>query len=214
MATSRARREDRRRAVVFATVGLGVVALAVLVGVLSTSEGGSVSLDEVAGAPGIEGEQLATAPEDPAGDGEVGAAAPVVHGEDFDGTPVVIGEAGTPQMVMFMASWCPACQEELPEVVEWMDEGRAPDGVEVVAVATSLDPTRPNWPPQDWFVEEGYQGSVLVDDRDSSVAQAYGLRATPYWVGIDADGNIAARVTGMLGADQLDSLAAVVTNGS
>lgn len=203
----RVRAEERRRRWIFAAVGVGVIAIAVVIGVLSAAETGSaLSVADVAGDPTIEGEALSTAPEDPGADPEAGSPSPVVRGTDFDGREVTIGEPGGAQLVMFMASWCPACQEELPEVVDWIDAGGLPEGVDVVSVATLHDDTRPNWPPQEWFEREGFEGPVLVDDAGSSVAEAFGLRATPYWVAIDEEGMVAARVTGMLGAEQLDAL--------
>jgi cytochrome c biogenesis protein CcmG, thiol:disulfide interchange protein DsbE len=207
--------QQRKQRLMFAIVGAVVLVLAVVIGVLTVGESADraavPSTTEVAGDPTIEGEPLPGAPEDPSTDQAAGDPVPVASGADFDGEPVTVGEPGTPQLVMFMASWCPACQEELPEVVEWLDAGGLPEDVEIVSVATSLDDTRPNWPPQDWFEEEGYDGPVLVDDVSSSVAEAYGLQATPYWVAIDGDGQVAVRVSGMIGQDQLDALADTVS---
>lgn len=207
----RAKAADRRRMGVYAGIGGAVVVLAVVIGVLSADDAASrVEVADVAGTPTIEGEPLAAAPEDPSADPEVGEPVPVVVGEDFAGNEVTIGAPGSPQLVMFMASWCPACQQELPEVVSWLEEDRLPEGVELVSVVTNLDDTRPNWPPQDWFDREGYEGPLLVDDAEASVASAWGLRATPFWVAVDAEGRVAARVSGLLGADQLDQLATIV----
>lgn len=208
------RAEQRRNRLMLVGGGVAFVALAVVVALLSTSESDNrVGVEDIAGSPEIEGAALSVAPEDSAQDPDAGAPAPVVRGADYGGDPVSIGEAGTPQMIMFMASWCQACQRELPEVVDWLDDGRLPEGVELVSVSTSLDETRPIWPPQDWFDAEGYTGPILVDDAGSSVAQAYGLRATPYWVGLDAEGEVVARITGMIGAEELDALAAAVDAG-
>jgi thiol-disulfide isomerase/thioredoxin len=188
-------------------IGLGVVGLAVLIAVLTTTgTDAPASLDAIAGDPTIEGATLPPAG-DPGADPAVGSPAPVVRGAGFDGEPVTLGEPGQPQLVGFMAAWCPHCQDELPEVAGWIAAGEVPAGLEVVAVATGLDPTRPNWPPDAWFEREGYPGPVLVDDAGGSVGAAYGLTGTPYWVGIDADGRIAIRVAGRLGIDTLDQLA-------
>jgi cytochrome c biogenesis protein CcmG, thiol:disulfide interchange protein DsbE len=188
-----------------------ILAVAVVVGIayLSIGELGSrVTLEEVEGDPTIEGDALPAAPDDPNADPAVGAPAPIVRGADFDGTPVAIGEPGRPQLVMFLASWCPVCQDELPEVVEWQAAGGVPDGVDLVAVSTGLDPQRPEWPPNEWFDREGWTGPTLVDDGDGSVAQAYGLRATPYWVVLDADGAPVARISGRIPLDTLSTIAA------
>jgi len=206
--------ERRRNRLLLLGGGVVFVALAVVIAVLSTSESDArISVDDVAGSPEIEGDALSVAPADPAQDPDAGAQAPVVRGADYAGSAVSIGEGGSPQMIMFMASWCQACQRELPEVVEWLEDGRLPDGVDLVAVSTSLDESLPIWPPQDWFDAEGYTGPILVDDAGGSVARAYGLRATPYWVGLDAEGRVVTRISGLIGADQLDALAAAVAAG-
>ncbi len=209
------RRAQRRSQLLYAGIAVGVVILAVLVAVLSTGERDrAVSVDDIAGEPAISGDPLSTLPAS-GDDPTVGSSAPTVEGADFDGTPVAIGGSGSPELVMFMASWCPACQEELPEVVAWMEAGGVPDGVQLASVATGLDASRPNWPPDAWFEEEGYTGRVLVDDADGSVAQAFGLSATPFWVALDADGQVVARIAGMLDTTQMTALAeaAVASSG-
>ena len=189
-----------------------MVALAILIAVLSTDETSSaVTLEEVAGTPTISGEPLPPPPEDPTTDPAIGTSAPVVEGTGFEGEQVTIGDAGTGELVMFVASWCPACQEELPQVVDWMAAGGLPEDVELTTVVTSLDETRPNWPPQDWLDEEGFTGEVLVDDAEGSVADAYGLTGTPYWVVLDSDGEVLIRFAGVLDSAQLDDLAQLAT---
>lgn len=201
---------QRRQRLIMLAVGVVVVALAVIVGLTTTPSSESrVALDDIVGTPQIDGASLPTIGDDPSTDPAVGGAAPVVRGADFDGQPVVIGEAGTPQLITFMASWCPVCERELPEVAEWMDAGGLPAGVELVAVSTFPDPGRPNWPPDDWFEREGFTAPVLADDADASVMEAYGLTATPSWVVVDADGEVVLRLSGMVGAEQLDALAAL-----
>lgn len=59
------------------------------------------------------------------------------------------------------------------------------DGVELVGVSTFHDPSRPNWPPDEWLQAEAFPGDVLVD-HDGTAAQAYGLQGTPMWVFVDA----------------------------
>jgi thiol-disulfide isomerase/thioredoxin len=164
-------------------------------------------VDELAGSPVLAGNDLPRFEGDTANDPALGTRTPVVTGTDFDGNEVTIGESGSPQLLMFLASWCPACQAELPEVVTWLEQGNLPDGVELTAIATGLDAGRPNWPPDAWFEAEGYDGRVLVDDADGQVATAYGLNATPYWVAIDGQGQVAARIAGMIEMDQLSMLA-------
>jgi thiol-disulfide isomerase/thioredoxin len=195
--------------------GLAVVVVAVLIGVFTASDRpeARVTVDELAGEPVMTGQDLPRFEGDPANDPALGTRPPVVTGADFDGEEVIIGESGRPQLLMFLASWCPACQAELPLVVDWLEQGNLPDDVELIAVATGLDSSRDNWPPDAWFEEEGYDGPVLVDDADGTVAQAYGLNATPYWVALDRDGEVAMRVAGMIDLAQLSQLAEALAAG-
>jgi cytochrome c biogenesis protein CcmG, thiol:disulfide interchange protein DsbE len=195
--------------------GVAVLVVAVLIGVFTASDRpeARVSVDELAGEPVMVGEDLPRFEGDPASDPTLGTRPPVVTGAGFDGGEVIIGESGRPQLLMFLASWCPACQAELPEVVEWLEQGNLPDEVELIAIATGLDSSRDNWPPDEWFDREGYDGPVLVDDADGTVAQAYGLNATPYWVVLDGDGEVVFRIAGMIDMQQLTALANAVASG-
>ena len=47
---------------------------------------------------------------------------------------------------------------------------------------------------------------MLLDDDQGSLAAAYGLTRFPYWVAVDPDGTVVARVTGGLSDAQLDLL--------
>jgi thiol-disulfide isomerase/thioredoxin len=160
------------------------------------------TLEEVEGAPQISGEALPTFTGE--GDPALGSQAPDVTGAGFDGTAATIGEGD--ELVVFLASWCSFCREELPDLVEWLDAGNLPDGVTLTAVVTGLDPVAPNWPPQDWLAREGYTGAVLVDDADGSVATAYGMSGTPFWVAL-SDGEVVARAAGLQGPATFGQLA-------
>lgn len=201
---------QRKQRIILVVAGVAVVGLAVVIGLLTARDSGEradiPSLDEVAGEVEITGEGFSrhdAAGEDPA----VGQPAPEISGEDFDGTPVEIGGPGRPQLVTFAASWCPACQEELPQLTAWLDEGNLPDEVDLTMVSTNHDRSRGNWPPQDWYDEVGYPGPILVDDDSASAAGAYGLSGTPFWAAIDAEGNLVWRGSGMISMAELSELA-------
>lgn len=188
-------------------VGIAVAVGAVLFAAFGLESDDGPTLEEIAGEPAVEGQALPPFQ----GDGDdpaAGMAAPVVTGADFDGTAETIGD-GDAEMIVFMASWCPACQAELPELVEWLDEGGLPDGVDLTVVATSLDPNRPPWPPSGWLERGGYTGPVLVDDADGSVAQAFGMSGTPFWTVVE-DGQVVFRSAGQLGMQQVSQLAQAV----
>ena len=196
-----------RGRIVFGLVTVAVVGFAALIASLSVREAGSVlEVSDVAGPVAIEGDPLIPLLEEGA-DPALGASAPVVTGQDFAGEEVVIGGAtGRGQVIVFLASWCPVCERELPEIVRFVEGGGVPEGVDLVAVATGLDASRPNWPPQDWLEREGYTGTVLRDDATGTVAQTYGLSGTPYWVVLDANGRVVGRVGGYVEPDDLPGL--------
>ena len=194
-----------RRILLYVGIVVGVGAL--LFAAFAMGDEAGPSVEEVAGSPEVTGEPLPPFPQngDPAADPGLGEQAPVTTGTDFDGEPVSIGDHDA-ELIVFMASWCPACQAELPELVEWLEAGGLPDGVELVSVSTGLDDSAGNWPPQDWFEREGYDHPIIVDDADGSIANAYGMSATPFWV-LLRDGQVEARFPGRLEMEQVDQMA-------
>jgi thiol-disulfide isomerase/thioredoxin len=146
---------------------------------------------------------------DTAGDPAVGMTLPTLEGTDQSGAPMTIGADGSPTMIMFVAHWCPHCQREVPIVQQWVDDGRLPDGVDLVSVSTAIDPNRPNYPPDTWLADEGWTAPVLVD-ADNSAAQAVGLSAYPFFVAIDGSGSVVLRITGELTTGQLDAIASAL----
>jgi cytochrome c biogenesis protein CcmG/thiol:disulfide interchange protein DsbE len=154
--------------------------------------------------PVISGTPLPAFPGPGTADPAVGQPAPEVTGSDFDGTPVAIEADGRPKVVLFLAHWCPHCQEEVPVVQAWVSAGGVPDGVDVITVATAIDPAAPNYPPDAWLDREGWTSPVLADPTNS-VSNAYGLTAFPFWVFVGPDGAVRARVIGGLSVTDLEA---------
>ena len=145
----------------------------------------------------------------------VGLPAPKVVGETFDGSEVTIDPGdGTPKMVVFLASWCGFCQAEVPVLQDWINNDGVPEGMEILSVSTIVDETRPNYPPSNWLAKEGWTPQVLLDDDAESVSAAYGLTGTPYFVMIDADGNVWQRASGEIPILDLERLANELVAGS
>ena len=154
--------------------------------------------------PEITGDPLpaftATAP-----DSALGLPAPEVRGTDFDGRDVAIVNDGRMKVVLFLAHWCSHCQTEVPEVQAWVDGGGKPDNVDLYGVATAIEEEGTNYPPDAWLERERWTSPVLVDTNDS-VLRAFGLTGFPTWVFINADGAVALRIGGAIGAEQLTAL--------
>ncbi len=160
-----------------------VVVLAAAVGFAvlgGGDDGGDFDLETIA-APEVE---------EGAGPAQPGSAAPVVTAasllDDGEETLPVEGEA---TMIVFLAHWCPACNERVPQYTEWLEENELPEGVQVRAVATAIDPQANHFPPDDWLERRDWPTPALVD-TDGSIAQAYGVAGYPYWVFVDADGTV------------------------
>ncbi len=156
---------------------------------------------------------LVTATGGGAQDAAVGVTAPVVQGQTFDGEAVTIGGEGRAQAVVFVAHWCPHCQEELPLIAGWVEDGLLPADVELVGVSTFHDMARPNWPPDEWFADAGFPGLTLVDATDVA-ATAWGLSGTPMWVFTDDNGTVVARYSGQIDAEQFAEGAALAAGGT
>jgi thiol-disulfide isomerase/thioredoxin len=193
-----------------------IVVLAVLAVVVSQLGGGDDD-DSTANAGtetrnvDVDGDPLPKL-EDPANDPAVGTAAPVLKGETFDGDAITIGGKG-PALVVFVAHWCPHCRREVPFLVSYFEQHGMPEGVDVYGVATSIDPSAPNYPPSKWLADEHWDVPTLVDADDSGAAEAYGLSAFPYFVALDADGVVVARTTGELQAPDLEALLTAARSG-
>jgi thiol-disulfide isomerase/thioredoxin len=189
--------------IVVAVVGIAVVLALVLGGDDSGDDGGVDQTRPVT----VQGTPLPPADASGTVDPAVGEAAPVLEGENFAGEKVTIGDDGRAKAIFFVAHWCPHCQAEVPIVKEYLDDPGLPDGVDLYIVPTSTDQDLPNYPPSTWLEEEGV-GDVptLVDDDQSTAHAAYGNGNFPNLVLVGADGNVAARFSGELGADAYPQL--------
>ena len=196
---------------------VAVVAVIALVAVVVTSESGDEapidSIQETA-AVVVEGDPLPPYPEtaagpvaDPATDPAVGLTPPTLVGQDFEGNEVTIDPTdGTPKVVLFAAHWCPVCQEEIPLIQEWIDEGGLPEGTEVALVSTGARADGPEYPPSEWLSGIDWSTDVMLDNADQSAANVYGLPGYPYMVFVDGDGTVVQRASGAVPIEEFDGL--------
>jgi thiol-disulfide isomerase/thioredoxin len=147
-------------------------------------------------------------------DPAVGQTIPTINGETFDGSALTIGPSGEPTIIMVVAHWCPHCQREVPFLQSWLDTNGAPEGVRLVALATSNDASRPNYPAGPWLVKEKWTVPTMLDDKASDGAQALGVTGFPYFVVVDAQGKVVERTSGELTEAQWEGLIAAARAGS
>ncbi|MEO8247461.1 MAG: TlpA disulfide reductase family protein [Chloroflexota bacterium] len=143
-------------------------------------------------------------------DPAVGATLPTLTGTALDGSALVIGPTGTPQVVAVVAHWCSNCQAEVPRIVTWLRDNSLPGGVTLTTLSTSIDPARPNFPPSAWLRREGWTAPVLTDDAASSGLAALGISGFPGFVFVNGDGTVAGRMVGQIDPEQLASIAATL----
>ena len=137
--------------------------------------------------------------------------APTVTGSDWKGNPVTIDPAdGRPKLIVFLAHWCPHCQAEVPEVQAWLNETGGIPEVDLYGVATSINPSRPNWPPSEWLEREGWTPPTIID-KNTKAARVYGLRGFPYWVAVNSEGKVVFRWEGRAGIERLLAFYSVAT---
>lgn len=174
----------------------GVVVAAGLFAALSAESGSVQDYGEVtvAGAALPRYEPDVT---DPA----AGMPAPSIQGETVSVVP-----GGTPKIVLFVAHWCPACQQEVPALTSWVKANGVPVGVDLVTVATSTDAAKGNFPPSIWLERENFPFPIIYDDEESTAGAAYGVSSFPFWVVLDSNGNVIQRFSGVLPDEALSNL--------
>jgi cytochrome c biogenesis protein CcmG/thiol:disulfide interchange protein DsbE len=211
---STAKPANRGRTVILAVVALAVVAAIGAIAFLSVEEQASVKrLEDIAGPVVLTGDPLppfagGDAPDPLEGQG---VAAPAATALTMAGAEVAIGAgAGRGQVLVFLAHWCPVCQQEVPTLAQVARSVGVPDGVELVAIMTGLDPGRPNWPPDAWLEREGLGATATIvrDDVQGTLLRAYGLNAYPAWAVVGPDGTLLGRRTGLIDAGGIVALMA------
>jgi len=186
-----------------------VVGLAVAIGVSLVDEPLDGNLPE--GETTVEGDFLPEFAGENDDNISRGLQAPIFSGPNENSEIVSLEKNSNAKVLLFLAHWCGYCQKEVPAVQEYIDLIGIPDGVEIIAVATSIDRARDNYPPHDWLKEEGWSEAQIYD-LDREIGTAYGLNAFPYWVFLDKELNVVARRTGNLPQDQVGQLLVALAN--
>lgn len=196
---------------------LGLVGLIVVAAVAALLLSGGDDADDGDGAKletanvAVTGSPLAPFNKDVT-DTAIDEIAPDLVGSTFDGSEVSITNDGRPKMIAFVAHWCGYCQREVPSVQGWLDDNGAPEGVDLYAVSTGVRSDRDNYPPSKWLEREGWSVSTMADSTDSAAAAAFGLTGYPFWVAINADGTVAARLSSEQPPEVLDQLVEQLTS--
>lgn len=134
-------------------------------------------------------------PSDPA----VGQPAPSITASYFDSSEATINFAdGQPRALIFVAHWCPHCQDEVSSLVQRFTAEGIRNDVEIVAISTGVDAGAPNYPPSAWLLKEQWPLPVLRDSATGNLASDFGLSGFPFMVLVDGAGNIVKRQSGSI----------------
>ena len=186
-----------------------VLGLAIAIGVTLSSEPVAAGLPE--GETTVTGDLLPEFAGENDDNIALGLSAPIFSAPNENSEIVSLEKNGNAKALLFLAHWCGYCQKEVPVVQGFIDSVGVPPGVDVIAIATSIDRGRENYPPQRWLADEGWSETQLYD-LDREIGNAYGLTAFPYWVFLDKDLNVVARRTGNLPADMVGALLIQLAN--
>ena len=186
-----------------------VLGLAIAIGVTLSSEPVAAGLPE--GEISVVGDSLPQYAGENDDNVALGLAAPTFSAPDQNSEIFQLEKNGNSKALLFLAHRCPHCQREVPVVQRFIDSNGVPPGIDVIAVATSIDRGRDNYPPQEWLQREGWSETQIYD-LDREIGEAYGLNAFPYWVFLDKDLNVLARRTGNLPEDMVGALLIQLAN--
>ena len=186
-----------------------VLGLAIAIGVTLSSEPVAAGLPE--GEISVVGDSLPQYAGENDDNVALGLAAPTFSAPDQNSEIFQLEKNGNSKALLFLAHWCGYCQQEVPVVQRFIDSNGVPPGIDVIAVATSIDKGRDNYPPQEWLEREGWSETQIYD-LDREIGEAYGLNAFPYWVFLDKDLNVLARRTGNLPEDMVGALLIQLAN--
>jgi thiol-disulfide isomerase/thioredoxin len=139
-------------------------------------------------------------------DPALGMPTPVVEGTTFDGNAMTIGgPTDGPTLYVFLAHWCPHCNDEIPELIELRNRRGLPEGMNVVGISTAVDNTGPNYPPSEWIVDREWPSEwpVMADSAEATGFVVNGGGGFPYLMVVDAEGNVLVRASGTKSAEEL-----------
>jgi len=110
--------------------------------------------------------------------------------KDVSGKPVSLGPliGKRPVLLIFWATWCVNCKEEIPVVNRMHREPARNGNVQILALDYRESPKKVNA-----YIEANMVAFPVLLDRKGIVAKAYKVIGVPTYVLIDRDGRIAFR---------------------
>lgn len=154
----------------------------------------------------IAGDALAQPPQDGSADPAAGEVGPTLTGVDINGELLEIGADGKPKALVFVAHWCPHCQDEVPVISDLLANGNKPDGMDIYVISTAVFSDRENYPPSAWLRTSGLDAPIMMDSAEFDALKAYGGGGFPYTVYLDSENRVLKRTQGTGSADTIKGL--------
>ena len=112
--------------------------------------------------------------------------------KDLDSKEVQLSSyLGKPIILVFWATFCPTCKEEIPYLVQFYEENKKSD---LVFLSLAMDKKAPE-KIKEFTERNGIHYPVLT--ADSKIARKWGVRAIPAAFMIDRRGEITHRLSGL-----------------
>jgi cytochrome c biogenesis protein CcmG/thiol:disulfide interchange protein DsbE len=117
----------------------------------------------------------------------------------LDGSSVTLGQPGKITVINFWATWCPPCQEEMPEMEAFATHNREKVDFYAVNLKESQDKIR------DFMNKNKYTMPVLLD-KEGEIGAKFQISAIPTTVIINKHGMIKYRKSGGMTRSELEGI--------
>ena len=129
----------------------------------------------------------------------VGKNSPVFTLANLEGEKVTVGQPGKITVINFWATWCPPCQEEMPELDLFAKKNQQKINFYAINLQES------NGKVSEFMNKSKYTMPVLLD-KDGIVAKQFQVAAIPTTIIINKTGIIKHRQSGAMTMNELDGI--------
>ena len=113
------------------------------------------------------------------------------------------GYEGKIVFLNFFATWCPPCQEEMPEFQQAYEDYEGDVVFQIIDVYSS---EREGYQQVvDWYTDGGYTMPMIIDE-EGQLEKDYPVRAFPTTFVIDREGNVLGYLEGAMTREMVDSI--------
>ena len=139
-------------------------------------------------------------PSPPTGTGiKVGQTLTPFSLESLDGSQVTVGQPGKITVINFWATWCPPCQEEMPELQIFAQQNQE----KVNFYAVNLQESKGKI--SEFMNKNKYTMTVLLDN-DGSVGKKFQVTAIPTTIIVNKHGMVKFRKSGGMTRNELEGI--------